>query len=182
MQTHPMDLNKAASMGAGLLAEHGLVGWRLVFDNARTRFGVCRPLLREIGLSRRLTQLSSEQEVRNTVLHEIAHALVGPAHHHDNVWRAKALEIGCDGKRTDAAPEGAQGLWEGRCPAGHSVRRHRRPRRVGSCRLCSSGFDPEAIYEWTFRGRWAPMLPAYQAELAELRRRYGVASSSGRAG
>ncbi|MGB5951125.1 MAG: SprT-like domain-containing protein, partial [Ornithinimicrobium sp.] len=72
-----MDLNKAAAMGARLLAEHDLDPWHLVFDNARTRFGICRPRRREIGLSRRLTVLSSEQEVRNTVLHEIAHALVG---------------------------------------------------------------------------------------------------------
>ncbi len=164
-------------MGARLLAEHELAQWRLVFDNARTRFGVCRPRRREIGLSRRLTQVSSAEEVRNTVLHEIAHAVVGSHHGHDAVWRAKAIEIGCDGKRTDAVPEGAEGLWEGRCPAGHVVRRHRRPRRVGSCRVCSRSFDLAMVYSWTYQGRRAPMLPAYEAELARLRQHYGAAAS-----
>ncbi|MGB3186059.1 MAG: SprT-like domain-containing protein [Ornithinimicrobium sp.] len=172
-----MDVKRAAALGAGLLAEHGLAEWHLVFDNARTRFGVCRPRRREIGLSRRLTLLSSAEQVRNTVLHEIAHALVGPQHGHDAVWRAKAVEIGSDGKRTDAVPEGAEGSWEGRCAAGHTVRRHRRPRRVGSCLVCSRDFDLGAIYSWTHQGGPAPMLPAYEAELAQLRRRYGAAAS-----
>ncbi|CAN5417212.1 hypothetical protein BH23ACT6_BH23ACT6_16780 [soil metagenome] len=174
-----MDLQSAAVVGHRLLKEHGLAQWRLVFDNASTRFGVCRPRRREIGLSRRLTQLSSEAEVRNTLLHEIAHALVGPAHGHDVVWRAKALAIGCDGKRTDDIPAGAEGQWEGRCAAGHVVRRHRRPRRVGSCRLCSTSFDLQALYAWTYQGQWAPMLPAYEAELARLRRQHGIPAGPG---
>ena len=33
--------------------------------------------------------------IRDTILHEIAHALVGPCHGHDAVWRQKAREIGC---------------------------------------------------------------------------------------
>jgi hypothetical protein len=37
-------------------------------------------------------------KTRDTILHEIAHALT-PGHNHDSVWRAKSIEIGCDGKR-----------------------------------------------------------------------------------
>jgi len=33
----------------------------------------------------------------NILLHEFAHALT-PDHNHDDVWRAMALRIGCDGK------------------------------------------------------------------------------------
>jgi len=36
----------------------------------------------------------SDELVRDTLLHEIAHALVGTAHGHDEVWKAKCLEIG----------------------------------------------------------------------------------------
>ncbi|MGB7450191.1 MAG: SprT-like domain-containing protein [Ornithinimicrobium sp.] len=170
-----MHLATALTLGQHLLREHGLSDWTVVLDHARARFGVCRPDRRQIGLSRRLTVLSSEAEVRNTLLHEIAHALVGADHGHDAVWRARALAIGCDGRRTDDIPESAQGPWVGRCPAGHTVRRHRRPRRVGACRLCSAGpFDPSAIYTWTFRGAPAPMLASYSAELVSIRRRYGI--------
>ena len=35
-----------------------------------------------------------------SLLHEIAHALVGRKHNHDAEWKAKAREIGCTGERT----------------------------------------------------------------------------------
>lgn len=162
-------------MGERLLRLHGLADWELVFDRARTRFGVCRPARRQIGLSRSLTVLSTPEAVRNTVLHEIAHALVGAEHGHDDVWRARALAIGSDGTRTDDLPDGAQGPWQGRCPAGHTVNRHRRPSRVASCCACSPrAFDPTAIYVWAHRGQPAPMLRGYQVELVQIQRRYGL--------
>jgi len=174
-----MEQAAAVRLGRQLLDEHGLDGWTVVLDHARARFGVCRPQRREIGLSRRLTELCDVEEVRNTLLHEIAHALVGAEHGHDAVWRARAVAIGCDGRRTDDIPEGAHGPWLGQCPAGHTVRRHRRPRRVGACRVCSAGsFDPAAIYTWTYHGRPAPMLPTYEAELRSIRRRYGLSGSA----
>ena len=44
--------------------------------------------------------MACDEEVKNTLLHEIAHALVGPGHRHNRVWRQKAREIGCDAKVT----------------------------------------------------------------------------------
>jgi predicted SprT family Zn-dependent metalloprotease len=52
-----------------------------------------------ISLSYEFTKHVSDEEIRDTILHEIAHALVGKAHNHDEVWRAKALEMGCTGRR-----------------------------------------------------------------------------------
>jgi hypothetical protein len=37
------------------------------------------------------------EAIKNTILHEIAHALT-PGHEHDDVWRNVAIQIGCDGK------------------------------------------------------------------------------------
>ena len=34
------------------------------------------------------------EEIRNTILHEIAHALVGNENVHNLVWKKKALELG----------------------------------------------------------------------------------------
>lgn len=164
-----MQIEQAQALALRLMAAHGLGHWSLVVDRARTRAGVCRAEQREIGLSRPLTELHSEAEVTDTVLHEIAHALVGPRHGHDAVWRAKALAIGCSGTRClplDAAR--VDGLWEGTCPAGHRVTRHRVPTRVQSCRHCRPGFDLSSVFTWTHEGRAVPMHPAYAAELARL--------------
>ena len=165
-----MDLTSARRLTSALMARHGLTGWRLVFDNAKTRAGVCRFDVQEIGLSRPLISLYELDQVTETVLHEIAHALTGPGHGHDRVWRANARRIGCSGRRCmPADAPSVDGAWVGVCPAGHRTTAHRRPIRVKSCRACFSGFDTSAIYTWSHRGRPAEMDSRYEAELARIR-------------
>jgi SprT-like family len=165
-----MDPHAAVALARRLLDEHGLDGWTVVLDRAKTRAGVCRPGRREIGLSADLTRLHSDDQVRETILHEIAHALVGPSHGHDGVWRAAALRIGCSGERCAPADlPRVDGPWAGTCPAGHVQRRHRRPTRVVSCSRCAPSFDPGHLFTWTYRGEPAEMHPNYEAELTRLR-------------
>lgn len=153
------------------MARHRLTGWRLVFDNAKTRAGACRSDRREITLSRPLVALYSPEQVTETMLHEIAHALAGSGHGHDRVWRTIARRIGYTGGRClpADAPQ-VDGPWVGVCPAGHRTTAHRRPVRVRSCPQCSPRFDLSARYTWTFRGGPAEMDPRYEAELARLSR------------
>jgi predicted SprT family Zn-dependent metalloprotease len=165
-----LELTAARHLASGLIDRHGLTGWRLVFDNAKTRAGVCRFDRKEIGLSRALVSLYDVDQVTETVLHEIAHALVGPRHGHDRAWRATARRIGASGERCmPADAPSVDGPWVGVCPAGHRTTAHRRPIRVKSCRNCSPGFDTSAIYTWSHHGFPAPMDPRYQAELARIR-------------
>lgn len=156
-------------MATRLVREHGLEGWRVEFDTAKRRAGVCRSREKVIGLSAPLTRLHDEGEVRDTVLHEIAHALVGPQHGHGPVWRRTATAIGCSGFRcVPADAPRVPGAWVGVCPAGHVVERHRRPERVMSCRECHGAFSPRHVLDWTHHGRPAVMHPNYTAELASL--------------
>ena len=165
-----MDLIDAYDMAVALCSTHGLEGWRVEFDTAKRRAGVCRYGDRVIGLSGPLTRLHAETEVRDTVLHEIAHALVGPAHRHDEVWRATARRIGCSGRRClPADAPRVQGAWVGTCPRGHTHDRHRRPVRVTSCRRCSPAFSVDHVLQWTHHGRPTAMHPHYVAELEALR-------------
>jgi predicted SprT family Zn-dependent metalloprotease len=146
-----MDIDGAVTQAEHLLRCHGLVGWRVVIDRAKTRAGVCRFARREIGLSGPLTALHSPTDVRDTILHEIAHALTGPLHRHDAVWRAQAARLGCS-TRACLPPEAprVEAPWVGTCPAGHTVARHRRPSRQGSCSRCSATYDPAHLFDWQF--------------------------------
>lgn len=165
-----MDLSDAYRMGTELLQRHGLDGWSLAFDNAKRRAGVCRHGSRVIGLSAPLARLHSVDEVRETLLHEIAHALAGPEHGHDAVWVARARAIGSTGERClpEEAPRPAA-PWLGVCPAGHTVERHRRPERVASCLDCSPTFSTDHVLEWTHHGRPGVLHPNYLLELRSLR-------------
>jgi predicted SprT family Zn-dependent metalloprotease len=105
--------------------------------------------IRTITLSRKFTLLNSEPEVRNTILHEIAHALVGPNHGHDRVWKAKAKELGCNGSRCcDWSVVAPSTKWIAECPACRRVvKRHRR--RIASCGPCSGdSFNPRYRLHW----------------------------------
>ena len=56
---------------------HGLTGWTLAFGEARTRLGACHFRHHVIRISRTHALEGSEEQIRDTVLHEIAHAIAG---------------------------------------------------------------------------------------------------------
>lgn len=164
-----MQLAEAARLGRALLDEHGLHDWELVFDRAKRRAGICRESERRIGLSAPLTQVHSDADVRDTILHEIAHALVGARHGHDRVWKATARRIGCSGERLISADTpGVDGAWVGVCQAGHRVTRHRRPTRPMACATCSKAFDAAHLFTWTHHGQTVAMTPSYDAQLRRI--------------
>lgn len=139
-----MELLKAYQLGVTLMEKYNLdkMDWSFEFDNAKRRFGCCNYRKKKITLSAPLTELRDESFVKNTILHEIAHALVGGRHGHDNVWRAKAIEIGCNGNRCSSDVE-INGKWIGTCPNGHTKHRHRKPSGSISCGTCSNVYDPK---------------------------------------
>lgn len=149
-----MELTRAQRLAEKLIRKHKLSasGWTFAWDRARLRFGCCKYAPKQITLSKALTRLNGERSVRNTVLHEIAHALC-PGQGHGRAWRAKALEIGCDGRRcySSRAVEPACAKWVASCAfCGRSASAHRLRRRSYSCVNCSGGrYDPK--YRLEFR-------------------------------
>ncbi|QBG47746.1 transcription elongation protein SprT [Verrucomicrobia bacterium S94] len=83
-----------------LMKQHGLNAWRFEFDRCTRRAGCCNYRKKLITLAFDLAANGTPEEVKDTILHEIAHALVGREHNHDAVWKAKAIEIGGSGRRT----------------------------------------------------------------------------------
>ena len=87
-------LNGVAEMARRLMDEHGLTGWTLAFVEATKRLGTCNYSHRVIRIGRSHALEGSEAQIRNTVLHEIAHAIAGHEAGHGPLWKATARRIG----------------------------------------------------------------------------------------
>lgn len=92
-----MDIIKAKKLALSKMKEHGLIkkGWEFKYDYAKRRLGVCRITKTEkvIGLSKYWVKGLSEEEVLDTILHEIAHALT-PGEGHKKAWKDMCVKIG----------------------------------------------------------------------------------------
>src|SRR5690242_13087862 len=82
---------EARRLACELLDVHGLEGWSFAFNRSKRDLGICRFGPRLIELSVHFVERNAGKVVRDTLLHEIAHALVGPGHGHDAVWRRMCL-------------------------------------------------------------------------------------------
>ena len=141
-------LGMAIDLATELLDAHGLVGWRVKLDHARRRAGQCDFTNKTISLSRLYVRHAEIDHIRDTILHEIAHALVGPRHGHDAVWRQKAREIGCTATRCHSLSF-ARARWMMICPNGcFSVERHRKKSGL-VCASCNSSVEFHAAENMT---------------------------------
>ena len=136
-----MELEIVRNKAIELMNSHGLRNWGFKFDLAKRRFGCCDYRNRTITLSKHLVLLNSPERVINTILHEIAHALT-PGHHHDDVWRRKAIEIGYTGERCYSSKNTVvvEGKYVAHCSScNHKHYRFRNPKYSVSCGNCSGG-------------------------------------------
>lgn len=138
-----------------MITEHGLVGWHFKFNKNKRRLGVCKYRNRMIELSIYIFSLG-DNEVRNTILHEIAHAKVGPTHGHNHVWRSAALAIGCTGDRCGGVMLDAPARYIGTCSTCNAtLRRFKKTRYMNTtacakcCRKYNGGkYDSRFIVTW----------------------------------
>ena len=131
-------LEQARALAEDLLREHGLLEWTFKFDQAKRRFGSCRYHTKTITLSKHLTQLNAASQVRETLLHEIAHALT-PGTGHGEAWREKCEQLGIAPHRCYRAEQVEQPpprylLVCDRC--GLQQPRYRRSRTQAACKRC----------------------------------------------
>ena len=93
------ELQTIAARASAWLVAHQLEGWSFQFDHATRRAGCCTYQTQVISLAHAYARAAPDAEIDDTLLHEIAHALVGKAHGHDQLWRATAVALGCSGHR-----------------------------------------------------------------------------------
>jgi hypothetical protein len=79
------------------LDSHLLNDWRIKVVTNVPFLGKCRESDKTIYLNGLAIDTHPDVEVKDIILHEVAHAIVGCRQAHNQVWRAKAVELGCTG-------------------------------------------------------------------------------------
>ena len=146
-QEPAMLLTEVATLGKHLIRKHednsGLkAGWQLAFDLAPARGGSCRYSDQQITLSVTYCLKASKEEIVDTILHEIAHAIVGPKHGHDATWKAAARQIGCTAERCHRIQHTSP-RWHGQCGCGQQWERQRLSQRIRTsrCGKCKGNIE-----------------------------------------
>lgn len=146
------ELHRVRAWADALIALHLDASWTFGFDNAKRRAGLCDYTRHRISVSRYLAARYDDDTNHQTLLHEVAHALAGPAARHGAGWRRIARDLGYAGGVTHGGESAVElAPWVGVCPAGHIAYRHRRPTRTTSCAVCAPRFDPLCAFAWTRR-------------------------------
>jgi predicted SprT family Zn-dependent metalloprotease len=152
-----MDAWHAAELARQLMEQHGLACWEFRFNRRRQSMGLCVYSTKRIELSLPFVRGNDEGLVRDTILHEIAHALAGHRAGHGPVWKARCLQLGAQPQRCGQAAM-PMGAWRATCPTcRRTFHRHRRPARQSrySCSACGAKSGP-----LTFKHLLSPPLTA----------------------
>ena len=92
--------------GMNLMNQYGLIakGWKfrvvsLVY-NRKNVLGYCNHNTKEIQILAAMVANEDHAMIMEIIRHEIAHAIVGPGHGHDTVWRSAARMVGANPRAT----------------------------------------------------------------------------------
>lgn len=128
----PESLDQVAATARHYMAEFGVGHYEFAFDRGLRRLGYCRYArpgrAGRISLSRHYATANRWAQVRDTILHEIAHARLGHGYGHGPRWKAECLVVGARPERL--AREGVAGAaprYRAECPSCRGVfTRHNR--------------------------------------------------------
>lgn len=145
--TDEMKMELVRDYTTSLLPKYGLIHWSFGFDRAVCRAGCCHEYMRKITLSRHFVCLNPAPDIQNTILHEIAHALVPytfGSKPHGTLWRKTALAIGCNGERLCKAlmpqPRMPKHVYTYAC-TNCGGEHQRRRRSNGACAACCDKYN-----------------------------------------
>lgn len=131
-----MELKKAKEISLELIEKLAPKNTEFKFDNAKRRIGCCkyRKDSTIISISKCYMPQLNESEVRNVIIHEIAHVL-NPRQKHNKQWRETAIQLGGDGKRVFGRKIDIGHKYKYTCPVCRRVS-YKHTKRDLACGVC----------------------------------------------
>ena len=105
-----MTLTDIQAFAEAKLLEHNLTDWQFKFGKSKRALGVCKRSTKVIEFSKHWIEVLEDDEIKDTILHEIAHALTPEDKGHGNAWKAACRRIGARPERVhrgDVRPDPA---------------------------------------------------------------------------
>lgn len=139
-----MELVEVEKQAKMLMTAHGVGSLEFGFDGGKRRIGATHSvkvgdtwLAKKITLSRHYAVLLGEDEIRDVILHEIAHALAGHKAGHGPLFAAACRKVGTKAQRCFAASDRPAGRVTAECPECFRplAEQHRLPQRIYVCRV-----------------------------------------------
>ena len=156
-----MDLRELEAIASREMAKHGLLGWTFAFADTKRRLGVCKYRSKRIEIAEYYALNSPQESVLDTLLHEIAHAIAGPAARHGPAWKAVAVRLGatpraCDNSDTITMQPGD---WQATCSACKKIiHRYKRPKCLSGYRCRCEARTP-LVFEFMGDPALKPFVP-----------------------
>ncbi len=111
-----MDNGTGIKLARRLMDKHGLEHWGLELSRGVNTLGICNTTRKTIKLSEHHIRHSSEEDIVDTMLHEISHAFASMMWMencgHDKRWKQVAKIIGCRPERCSKAALPVPPKWE----------------------------------------------------------------------
>jgi predicted SprT family Zn-dependent metalloprotease len=163
-----MDLEQLEAIARQELKKHGLLDWTFGLSKAKRRLGVCKYRQKRIEIAEYYARNSPEATVIDTLRHEIAHAIAGPAAKHGPRWKAVAVRLGATPRSCETSGQATvePGDWRATCPACHKTyHRYRRPMASGGYR-CRCEARPPLTFDFVGDPARRPVVPMTVEESA----------------
>jgi len=164
-----VELEQLEAIVAQEFRKNGLHGWSFGLARTRRRLGVCKYRAKRIEIAEYYARHSPEETVLDTLRHEIAHALAGPAAGHGPKWKAVAVRLGATPESCETSGQAVvpPGDWRATCPSCEKTyHRYRRPMRLSGYRCRCEARSP-LIFEFVGDPARRPVVPMTAEESAK---------------
>lgn len=137
-----MNYKEATDFANSSFAKWNLQDWSFGFNKNKRRLGVCFYKEKRIEVSI-YHLVNSDEDIKNTILHEIAHAIC-PKRGHGIEWKRCCRLVGARPERCGKAAslDHAPHKWELKCSTcSHISKMHRKPKRKLACAKCCKTYN-----------------------------------------